>query len=117
MFSQSSISHSQSVGVLCSHWVIQHSHSSFSDSGGVSGPSDRCSRSTSRDTDEGKCKLTENYGHIMNSDVTCGKCLTLVKVGMAFFFDFNWLHMVLQSNCTEGKSERTMVSDALEYAV
>ena len=35
----SSISHSQSAGVLCSHWVIQHSLSSFSDdSGRVSGP-------------------------------------------------------------------------------
>ena len=30
----------QSVGVLCSHWVIQHSLGSLGDSGGVSGPSD-----------------------------------------------------------------------------
>ena len=51
----SSSSHSQSVGVLCSHWIIQHSLScSFSDSGGVSGPSDSGSRSTSGDTGEGQ---------------------------------------------------------------
>ena len=47
-----SLSHSQSVSVLCSHWVIQHSLSSFSDSDRVSGPSDSGSRSTSRGTGE-----------------------------------------------------------------
>ena len=35
------------MGVLYSDWIIQHSLSSFSDSGGVSGPSDSGSRSTS----------------------------------------------------------------------
>ena len=39
------------VWVVCSGWVIQHSLGSFSDdSGGVSGPSDSGSRSTSGDT-------------------------------------------------------------------
>ena len=46
--------HSQSVCVLCSLWVIQHSLISFSDSGGVSGPSDSGSRSSSGDTGEGE---------------------------------------------------------------
>ena len=42
------------MGVACSHWVIQHSLSSFSDdSGGVSGPSHSGGRSTSGDTGEG----------------------------------------------------------------
>ena len=46
-------SHSQSVGVDCIHCIVQHCHSSFSDSGsGVSGPSDSGSRSTSGDTGE-----------------------------------------------------------------
>ena len=40
------------MGVLCSHWVIQHSLGSLGDSGGVSGPSDSGSRSTSGDTGE-----------------------------------------------------------------
>ena len=52
--SSNSPCHSQSVGVVCSDWVIQHSLSSFSDSGGVSGPSDSGSRSTSGDTGEGE---------------------------------------------------------------
>ena len=42
------------MGVVSSHWIIQHSVSSFSDSGGVSGPSDSGSRSTSGDTGEGE---------------------------------------------------------------
>ena len=43
------------VYIACSHWVIQHSLSSFSDdSGGVSGPRYRGSRSTSGDTGEGQ---------------------------------------------------------------
>ena len=49
-------SHSQSVCVLCSLWVIQHSLISFSDSGGVSGPSDSGSRSSSGDTGEGELR-------------------------------------------------------------
>ncbi|CAI8025890.1 hypothetical protein GBAR_LOCUS14927, partial [Geodia barretti] len=49
-------SHSQSVGVLCSHWVIQHSLGSLGDSGGVSGPSDIGSRSTSGDTGQGELR-------------------------------------------------------------
>ena len=40
-------SHSQSVGALCSHWVIHYSLGSMGDSGGISGPSDSGSRSTS----------------------------------------------------------------------
>ena len=53
--SRISPSHSQSVGVLCSHCVIQHSLSSFSDdSGGVSGPRYSGSRSASGDTGEGE---------------------------------------------------------------
>ena len=48
-------SHIQSVGVACSHCVIQHSLSSFSDdSGRVSGPRYSGSRSTSGDTGEGQ---------------------------------------------------------------
>ena len=47
-------SHSQSVCVMCIDWVIQHSLISFSDSGGVSGPSDSGSRSSSGDTGEGE---------------------------------------------------------------
>ena len=39
--------------VLCSHCIVQHSLSSFSDSDGVSGPSDSGSRSSSGDTGEG----------------------------------------------------------------
>ena len=58
------------MGVLCSHWIIQHSLSSFSDSGGVSGPSDSGSRSTSGDTGEGGCELIEDSGHITNNNVT-----------------------------------------------
>ena len=54
--SSQSPSHSQSVGVLCSHWVIQHSLGSLGDSGGVSGPSDSGSRSTSGDTGEGELR-------------------------------------------------------------
>ena len=50
--SSQSLSHSQSVSVLCSHWVIQDSLISFSDSDRVSGPSDSVSRSTKRDTSE-----------------------------------------------------------------
>ena len=42
------------MGILCSHWVIQHSLGSLDDSGGVSGPSDSGSRSTSGDTGEGE---------------------------------------------------------------
>ena len=42
------------MSVLCSDWIIQHSLSSFIDSGGVSGPSDSGSRSTSGDTGEGQ---------------------------------------------------------------
>ena len=53
---KSSQSPSQSVGVLCSHWVIQHSLSSFGDSDRVSGPSDSGSRSTSGDTGEGELR-------------------------------------------------------------
>ena len=49
-------SHSQSVRVLFSLWVIQHSLISFSDSGGVSGPSDSGSRSSSGDTCEGELR-------------------------------------------------------------
>ena len=52
----SSQSHRQSVDVLCSHWVIQHTLSSFSDSDRVSGPSDSGSRSTSGDTGEGELR-------------------------------------------------------------
>ena len=44
------------MGVLCSDWIIQRSLSSFSDSGGVSGPSDSGSRSTSGDTGEGELR-------------------------------------------------------------
>ena len=47
-------SHSQSVCVMCIDWIIQHSLISFSDSGGVSGPSDSGSRSSSGDTGEGE---------------------------------------------------------------
>ena len=47
-------SHSQSVGVLCSHWVIQHSISSLGDRCGVSGPGDSGSRSTSGDAGQGE---------------------------------------------------------------
>ena len=49
-------SRSQSVRVLFSLWVIQHSLISFSDSDGVSGPSDSCSRSSSGDTGEGELR-------------------------------------------------------------
>ena len=49
-------SHSQCVGVLCRLCIIQDSHSSLGDSGGVSGPSDSGSRSTSRDTGEGELR-------------------------------------------------------------
>ena len=46
-------SHSKSVGVPSCHWVIQYSLVSFIyDSGGVSGPSDSGSRSTSGDTSD-----------------------------------------------------------------
>ena len=59
------------MGVLCSDWIIQHSLSSFSDSGGVSAPSDSGSRSTSGDTGEGECELIEDSGcHITNNNVT-----------------------------------------------
>ena len=45
------------VWVLCSHWVIQHSLISFcDDSGGVPGPGDSGSRSTSGDTGEGELR-------------------------------------------------------------
>ena len=48
-------SHSKSMGVLCSHCVIQHCLGSFIyDNGGVSGPSDSGSRSASGDTGESK---------------------------------------------------------------
>ena len=58
MESTQSLVHIQSVGVLCSLWVIQHSLSSFSDdSGGVSGPGDSGSRSTSGDTGEGELTI------------------------------------------------------------
>ena len=64
-------SHSQCVGVLCSDWVIQHSLSSFSDSGGVSGPSDSGSRSTSEDTGEVELIVSLNYSYtIKNFNVT-----------------------------------------------
>ena len=55
--SRPSPSHSQSVGVQCSHWVIQHRLISFSDdSDRVSGPGDSGSRSTSGDTGEGELR-------------------------------------------------------------
>ncbi|CAI8054376.1 hypothetical protein GBAR_LOCUS29679, partial [Geodia barretti] len=59
-------SHSQSVGVLCSHWVIQHSLScSLGDSGGVSGPSDSGSRSTSGDTGQGELRTgSKGFGEL-----------------------------------------------------
>ena len=44
------------MGVVCSHWVIQHTLSSFSDSDRVFGPSDSGSRSTSGDTGEGELR-------------------------------------------------------------
>ena len=47
------------MSVLCSDWIIQHSLVSFSDSGGVSGPSDSGSRSTNGYTGEGE--LREDY--------------------------------------------------------
>ena len=49
-------SHIQSMCVLCSLSVIQHSLISFSDSDGVSGPSDSGSRSSSGDTGEGELR-------------------------------------------------------------
>ena len=39
-----------------SHCIVQHSLSSFSDSDGVSGPSDSGSRSSSGDTGEGELR-------------------------------------------------------------
>ena len=44
------------MGVDSSDWIIQHSLSSFSEDGGVSGPSDSGSRSTSGDTGEGELR-------------------------------------------------------------
>ena len=54
IYSKESPSHSQSVGVLCSNWVIQHSLGSLGDSGGVSGPSG--SGSTNGDTGQGELR-------------------------------------------------------------
>ena len=60
-------SHSQSVCVLCSHSIVQHSLISFSDSDGVSGPSDSGGRSSSGDTGEGH--LVRVKCHIVMSPV------------------------------------------------
>ena len=64
--------------VLCSHYIVQHSLISFSDSDGVSGPSDSGSRSSSGDTGEGELRIgsievrvqSESYS-IRYGDVTC----------------------------------------------
>ena len=48
--------HSQSVGILCSDFIIQYRDSSLSKGSGVSGPSDGGSRSTSGDTGEGELR-------------------------------------------------------------
>ena len=69
---------SQSVCVLCSRSIVQHSLSSFSDSDRVSGPSDSGSRSSSGDTGEGELRIgsieirvqSESYS-IRYGDVTC----------------------------------------------
>ena len=53
--SSKSPSHSQGVGVLCSHWVIQHCHPSWHWLR-VPCPSDSGSRSTSGDTGEGELR-------------------------------------------------------------
>ena len=59
------------MGVLCSDWVIQHSLSAFSDNGGVPGPSDSGSRSTSGDTAEDELIVSLNYCYTTeNSNVT-----------------------------------------------
>ena len=55
---------------MCSDWIIQHSLISFSDSGGVSGPSDSGSRSTSGDTGEGELR---EYYIPKYSDIPCIK--------------------------------------------
>ena len=47
-------SHSQSVSVLCSHWVIQYCPGSLCECGGVSSPGDSGSRPASGDTCEGE---------------------------------------------------------------
>ena len=60
------------MSVLCSHWVVQHSLGSLGDSGGVSGPSDSGSRSTSGDTSEDKTvHRDESECYIQQTDVTC----------------------------------------------
>ena len=54
--SSMSPSHSQSVGIVSSHWIIQQSLSSFGENNKTSGPSDSGSRSTSGDTGEGELR-------------------------------------------------------------
>ena len=70
-------SHIQSVCVLCSHCIVQHSPSSFSDSGIVSGPSDSCSRSSSGDTGEGELRtwsIQVRFCHsTSNTNVPCNQ--------------------------------------------
>ena len=57
----------ESMSVLCSDWVIQHSLSSFCDNVRVFGPSNIGSRSTSRDT----CQDIITGGHPYISNFTC----------------------------------------------
>ena len=54
--SSQSPSHSQGVGVGSSGNIIKHSHCISHGNGGVSGPSDIGSRSTSGDTGEGELR-------------------------------------------------------------
>ena len=56
------------MDVLCSHSVIEHGLSSFSNNVRVSGPSDGGSRSTSGDTGKGELRI----GSIEVRD--CSKC-------------------------------------------
>ena len=66
------------MSVLSSYWIIQHSLSSFSDSGRVSGPSDSGSRSTSGDTGEGDqvfCSI-HSKGHISRQHKM--PCVTII---------------------------------------
>ena len=52
------------MSVVCRHWVIQHCLIALGDSGGVSGPSDSGSRSTSGDTGEGEGAVAfQSKGH------------------------------------------------------
>ena len=85
--SRPSPSHSQSVGVQCSHWVIQHSLISFSDdSVCVSGPGDSGSRSTSGDTGEGELRTGsievrvhfESY-FTRKENISCGNQIQLYR--------------------------------------